>query len=165
MDPVIQFGLDHYKQSVRMAHSMGIPPHLAEDVVSDAFLNIVKREGPVVENEASYWWTTIRNLCRSYSRRPHEQSLAEECWASDHPVDVFSPVWKSGDEARSDPLQAAIDSEAKGRLSQLLGTLTGAERRAMDLNLQGLEQPAPAGRVNLYRARVRLRKQLALVAA
>jgi len=159
---VIEFGMDHYAESVGFARRRGIPSRLAEDMVGDAFLNLLCQDREI-ECPKAYWFTTLRNVCNSYFRRVRETPLGEHVsWV----LDSDRVYWQSRRRPMGDdPETAVISSEGAAAVNKIMQNLTPKEREALSMRIEGMEQPGVNGRVNLHRARRKLRQHLESIGA
>jgi DNA-directed RNA polymerase specialized sigma24 family protein len=160
---VVEFAMNHYPASVAFARRRGIPGHLAEDMVGDAVLRLLLIHDREIQYPPAYWWSTLRNVCRSYFRRCREAPIGEHATSF---LDCDRVYWRSLQRpSDEDPEAAAIGIEGEAAVQKILEGLTVKEREALSLRLEGEQQPGVNGRVNLFRARRKLRQSLESVGA
>lgn len=96
------FFLHHYPALLKFAHSILLSPPLAEEVVSDVFLNVWQQRSrlPQVENIRLYLYVSVRNRSLTALEKLRRERAV---WIEESRVDVYSLY--------PDPERAMISSE------------------------------------------------------
>jgi DNA-directed RNA polymerase specialized sigma24 family protein len=151
-NPVIEYAVEHYGQSLAFASSYGVPYGDVADVYQDAVERLLRKER-AVRNAPAYWWQCLRNSVSQYFRRP--RTVLSLDFVDDEGESLANVIAAN----EGDPEQLALAADTLAAVRSV--PMYVAEREALERKLADLPARGPTDRVNLHRARKKLRLALA----
>lgn len=179
--PVTELVRDHHAQMLSFARSMGMPSMVAEEIVQEAWLQVIASADRFEGRSSVSTWLLgiVRNLVLNrrsadYRKSSHECAFPEDADPIDgeiHPEGhPKAGHWKNPPQQRFLPEEYTLGNELRTTVEAIIDTLPQRQRQAIVLrDLCGLSAEETAEimgisdqvlRALLYRARGHLRKQL-----